>query len=270
MNRWFAAAGRAARGMQHGVSSAARPMRARDETPLTAAHIGRVVPTAGNRSETLTLLVEDSGLNREHIYVIRTRQGAAVPDGVSVIDDFGPINIHRWWNAGMDAARRDGLRIAVVSNDDVVVGSMAMIQLAQAVQQAGATLATPGTKRRLIRRGLPLRWYLDGSLWAVDLTDGLEADEGYSWWMGDRDLEVRARTEFNGLATVPVQFEHSPGSDTEVRDDLQRLATADMQRFGEHHMVVTRAMKHFQSLPPGVTSKWPRWSGTWELPQKAG
>ena len=55
------------------------------------------IPTRGNHPEVLENIVNESGLSPNQFLVIRTREGTVVPGGVNVIDDFGPLNIQRWW-----------------------------------------------------------------------------------------------------------------------------------------------------------------------------
>jgi len=231
---------------------AAKPSRNPSEL-----RVALVIPTAGNRTASLNNLIRDSGVPGRLTYVVATKANVQCPPDVNCIHDLGPLNIHRWWNLGLDMAAVDGADLVVVANDDALIDRTTVPALVTALCQTGATLACPGSTRRVYRRGLPLRWYLDGSFWVLDLREGIRADETYRWWMGDRDLEVRARTQLNGLVTVPVVFDHTPGTQSEVRDDLMDLAWADMGLFGEQHPVVTRAMKYFQQLPLWLQRCWP-------------
>ena len=210
----------------------------------SSARIGVVVPTSAERQQLIDDLLRGFDLTRMKVVIVATSTGVAAPTEVTIVEDREGINIQRWWNKGLDHLAKRGCDIAVVLNDDVRVSQHEVESMALLLAESRATISSPGTSLRWFRRGLPLKWRMDGALWAINLHHGLRPDERYSWWMGDRDLEVRARTEFGGLLTVPVSYEHVPGSQTASRSDLQELARRDMSLFGQHHAAVTRTMKY--------------------------
>ncbi len=81
------------------------------------------IPTAGTRHDLLTKLVEESGLPRDRIVIVSTRSGIRVPEGCLVVEDLGSVNIHRWWNRGIDEAIRRGATVVAVVNDDVTINA---------------------------------------------------------------------------------------------------------------------------------------------------
>lgn len=215
---------------------------------IPSPRIGVVVPTSAERQQLLNDLLPNLDLSRFQVVVVATSAGVDVPPKVPTVEDRGGINIQRWWNRGLDHLVERGCDIAVVMNDDVRVSQDDLESMAVLLAQSRATMSSPGPSVRWFRHGLPLKWRMDGALWAINLHHGLRPDERYQWWMGDRDLEVRARTEFGGLLTVPVTYQHIPGSQTTSRLDLQELADQDMSIFGQHHAAVTRAMKYMSKV----------------------
>ena len=208
------------------------------------ARIGVVVPTSADRQGLIDALLRQLDPTRLEVVVVATSPGVEVPEHVHLIEDFEGINIQRWWNKGINRLVELNCDIAVMVNDDVQVSHGALEQLATQLAHSRATVSTPGPRLQWFRHGLPLKWRMDGALWAINLHHGLRLDERYQWWMGDRDIEVRARTTYGGLLSVPVPYAHSPGSQTGMRADLQEFASQDMSAFGQHHAAVTRAMMY--------------------------
>jgi len=198
------------------------------------------VPTAGTRHDLLTNLVEESGLPRDRIVIVSTRSGIRVPEGCLVIEDFGSVNIHRWWNAGISAAVERGATAVAVSNDDVVIRPSTLPALYEALTGSGATIASPsraGLRHGLHRRRLvpysPVLW---GCLWMINTQAGLRPDARYSWWYGDNDLDIRARRDFSGIVSVDCYFQHElPGEHTGVSDELRQLSEVDQRTYEQDH-----------------------------------
>jgi hypothetical protein len=193
------------------------------------------VPTRGDHPELLEALCRASTLPRQNIVVIRTAD-VPVPEGVAVLDASGPLNIHRWWNMGIDYAKHHGASNVAVLNDDLVIDAQTIIGLTSALEASGAAIATPGPQVRLYRNHFPLRPLLIGSLWVLDLKSGLRPNENFQWWYGDDDLDIRARRDFNGLVTAPVWFDHPHASQaTDASPLLQQLVAQDEQMFRKSH-----------------------------------
>lgn len=170
------------------------------------------VPTLGSHPEMLEALAQTSGVPPERIVIVATGPNVKVPVGTVVVEDFGPLNIQRWWNRGIDEAVSRGATAVAVLNDDVRVGPNALRELHEALLQSGATVASPtrpGEPAKLNRgRLIPYSPKIWGCLWVVDVNSGLRPDERYEWWYGDHDLDIRARRDFAGIVTVDVDYEH--------------------------------------------------------------
>ena len=193
------------------------------------------VPTRGDHPELLEALIHASSIPRHKIVIVRTAD-VQVPAGVAVLDAIGPLNIHRWWNLGIDYAKDHGASNVAVLNDDLVINSHTITDLARALEATGAAIATPGPQVRLHRNRMPLRRLLIGSLWILDLSSGLTPNEDLRWWYGDDDLDIRARRDFGGVVTAPVWFKHPhAGKATDTSPLLQQLVVQDEQTFRKTH-----------------------------------
>lgn len=173
-----------------------------------------VVPTRGDHPQLL------SGIARlpYPLVVVRTAP-CEVPESAHVIDDRGPVNIHRWWNAGLDYAQANGATVAVVLNDDVLVPPDAIGEMVDRLRDAGAWLCGADPTA------------MTGWAWALDLTAGERPDERFCWWYGDNDLWRRA-ADAGRLTGVNVGIAHQhPNQATAASPELQRLAAEDMHTY---------------------------------------
>jgi len=189
-----------------------------------------VVPTAGR--DTLTQAIDSTGIPRNHTVVILTRDDITAPDGCHTILDLEPINIHRWWNKGIEHAISNGARYIAVINDDVMMDQEAIPQLVSSMN--GYSLSSPGYSATVTNpdKGHPMS--ITGSCFVIDTTFDLRPDEGYRWWYGDNDLDWKARKNFGGLVLVPVNFQHlTPNHLTLNSYMLQELAQMDKDRWSQ-------------------------------------
>jgi hypothetical protein len=194
------------------------------------------VPTAGSHPELLDSLIRDCGLPFERIVVVATRPGLVLPEGVIVVEDLGPLNIQRWWLRGIEEAASRGATAVAVCNDDLRLGPTALAELHEALVTTGATVASPSRpvrKDRVHKRPLvPYSPRIWGCLWVVDVASGLRPDPRYVWWYGDCDLDIRARRDYNGIVTLPVDYEHHhPGEGTGRSRDLTEQTDRDALTF---------------------------------------
>lgn len=237
--------------------------------PFAAFDISSVfltIPTAGYRSKSLANLIELSGFPPERIIVVRTRPDASIPNGCRVVDDFGPINIQRWWNAGFDEAKRSGGSAIVVANDDVMIDPSTIPALHQTMLRSGSTIASPtrsgAESGHYLSVTLPWRPVLVGCLFMVDLRAGIRADPLFRWWFGDYDLDIRARTEYRGVATTEIFFEHlNSGEATNATQQLLDLAEADRTKFELRHRRILVASRICEMSLTEMLRQLPRAAG---------
>ena len=194
------------------------------------------IPTRGDRPELLRQLLRDSGLPPEQILLVRTAPEVHLSTGARVVDDFGPINIQRWWQTGIEKALQLGASSVAVLNDDVGIAPGSLQDMHAILNETGATIATPGKSLRLHRRSLAPQRILVGAFWMVNPCHGLRPCEDFRWFYGDDDLDIRARVKYAGVVTVPVQFTHSrAGQSTKKSPQLQELIQRDRKLFARRH-----------------------------------
>jgi len=204
------------------------------------------VPTAGRHPDLLAGLVRDCGLPPDRIVVVATAPGVEVADGVVVVRVDGPLNIQRWWLAGIqECVRRGATQVAIV-NDDVVLPAASLAALAAALDETGAAVASPGPAYLHVTTHLPVGRGLDGALWVLDVRTDLRPDPRFVWWYGDDDVDLRARRDHGGLVQVPVEWEHRHASSaTDASPALQALLASDQRTFRRIHrrsIIASRAL----------------------------
>lgn len=200
--------------------------------------VGMVIPTRGDHPELLRAIVAASGLPPERIVIVDTRRGVLseamreasplpMPDlglpGVTVVEDAGPLNIHRWWNAGVDVLAKQGCTHAAVLNDDLVISPDTLPRLWRGMGSATLALATDD--------GTP-----SGHLFMLNLTHGVRPDESYRWYCGDLQLIADAE-QARGVVRVPEAWHlhMHPTEATEVSSVLRELAAADDALYDSRH-----------------------------------
>lgn len=191
-----------------------------------SADIWVTVPTAGR--ESLERAVDSTGIPRERIVVVATAPDVEVPAGCRWLVDAEPVNIHRWWNRGIDACVRMGARYVAVINDDVLMDEHTLPTLLDRMLKHGATVASPGADRRVSNDSKDMPMTIVGSCWLLDAASGLRADESFRWWYGDNKLDWDARRFHGGIVTASCYFHHlTPNHLTSESADLQALAQVD-------------------------------------------
>lgn len=141
----------------------------------------------------VTVIIVDTGYDRMSI----------AHDSVHVIQDRGPINIQRWWNAGIGfvyetEAFTDGTEefIIAVLNDDLVIPAGFVQLLGSHIIEQNATAAcpAPGMRTPVINVTTPMNTIrMTGWAFALRGSHGMLADESFGWWYGDNDLDWQAR-----------------------------------------------------------------------------
>ena len=208
------------------------------------------IPTAGAHPDLLDEIIRNAGLPAERIILVRTSPSVRLPSCCTVIDDFGPPNIQRWWNVGIrEAAAKAGAAVAVM-NDDCRIGIGALASLFRALKSSRATISSPARPGESAGhfKGLSLPYHpvLQGSLWMLDLKAALRPDEDFVWWFGDNDIDIRARRDFRGVVTCEIEFEHLfSGEGTAESDWLTTAGQLDEK---------TYEAKYAQML------RWHRWA----------
>ena len=173
-----------------------------------------VIPTNG-KSPYLHGIIDDCELPPEQIVIVRTLPSVPAVPGVWVLDDFGEVNIQRWWNNGIDFAVKMGATKVAVFNDDLTLGPSALTRMAAALDRSGATVCWSGPR-------------MTGWAWMINPAHGVRLDESYRWWFGDDDLASRARSEGKGITTVDAGIVHmTPDVATQASPHLKEIIKED-------------------------------------------
>jgi hypothetical protein len=141
-----------------------------------------------------------------------------------------PINISRWWNAGLDYAQEHGARYVAVANDDIELMPGDLEKMRDHLVETECTICWSD----------PFK--MTGWLWMLDLTHDVRPDKTFRWWYGDNDLSIRSETEGHGSTGVAVgAIHHHPNKLTEESKGLQAIAERDQITFRKRYAELLRA-----------------------------
>jgi len=177
------------------------------------------IPT-GTRREYLADIIKESQLSPERIVIVHTVESEPIPE-VHNIWDLGEINIHRWWNKGIDYAVERGAEYVAVLNDDLKLDNDPINTLAYALDEIGFSLAIP----------YPHSGHICGYCFVINVKDGLRPDERFRWWYGDNDLYFHAEKK-NGIVQITCDVQHmEPNKLTSTNPSLMKLTEQDKIEF---------------------------------------
>jgi hypothetical protein len=182
-----------------------------------------VTVPVGEREQYLPGLLAGLQDFKGRIVFVNNHRGYTRFDGVHHVEDFGPINIYRWWNVGINYAQRDGAEYVAVLNDDVEFDNGFI----------------PSMLNHLIRHDLAI---VDmdnsgnggGAAWIMDLKYGMRLDERYRWWYGDTELFDRAKAQGRfGKFTYPGFGHLNPNGNLTTNPELMELVRQDTDLYRE-------------------------------------
>ncbi len=154
------------------------------------------------------------------MYVVLTRDVPFDCPGATVLRDFGPVNIQRWWNVGIDASGADHVGLF---NDDVTMGQGLPRAMSRRLDETGATACYVATD-----------WFpvpkLTGWAFMID-TRRVRPDESFAWYYGDNDLREQALATGGETCIAARVAHHHPGESTQRDATLEALAAQDHSTF---------------------------------------
>jgi hypothetical protein len=178
-----------------------------------------VIPTA-NRFQYLENIFNNSRVAPEKRIIIRTASGPDLSHCVNLYE-LQVFNIQYWWNLGIEYVRNHGGRYVAVLNDDVELQHGVLQELLHVMKLEGTALALPVDKG-------DAAW---GHCWILDIKSGIRPDERFTWWCGDRDLEIQAKKSwgisYNSLPTLNIHANELTASNTE----LEQITKQDIRSF---------------------------------------
>lgn len=149
-----------------------------------------VIPTA-DRSKYIPEIVAQSGIPRNKIVIISTSE-TVYPD-VCNLDSY-EFNIYKWWNMGIDYAKKRGATHVAILNDDVVLRDRPLQKIVKAMVEEDATIGYP----------VPASSDPCGYCFILNLEHDIRPDDMYVWWYGDNDLYERSKKTIG----VPASVQH--------------------------------------------------------------
>ena len=175
------------------------------------------IPT-GTRRQYLADIINESQISPEKIVIVHTIESEPI-EGVNNVWDLDPVNIHRWWNRGIDIARTFGADYIAVLNDDLRLKNNPINKIANKMRDTKSIV------------GYPVPNIGIGYCWVLDIKSNIRADENFRWWYGDDD--IRRKAELQGeIIYVPAEVEHlHPNHLTSANEDLMKLTVADKEYF---------------------------------------
>lgn len=181
-----------------------------------------VIPTA-TRRQYIPGIIEKAGISKEKIVIVHTIPDNPFYDDVTNIICADGLNIHRWWNRGLDYVTSKGGRYVAVLNDDVLLEDDPLNKIASTMKATGAILGYP----------YPFQGWVCGYCWIIDLASDIRPDENYKWWYGDRDLDLQAhKLGPNMVVHVPAKVRHLEGNIlTSQSQELMDLTKIDEELF---------------------------------------
>ncbi len=191
--------------------------------------VGLVIPTRGDHPDLLRGIIATSGLPPERVAVVWTG-GEWCPDSdlaATIIHDTGPLNIHRWWNAGIELLAERGCTRVAVLNDDVIIAPDTLPKMARAL--GACTLALLDVEGP------------SGHCWMLSVSHGVRPDESYRWYSGDLQLIADAMQAKGVVRTPDAWCLHLHATEaTEADPELVALAAADDALYDSRHPAGSR------------------------------
>lgn len=177
-----------------------------------------VVVPVGARHKYLEQLVGILSKYKGRIVFVNNYSPYPVFDGVHHIEDFEEINIHRWWNTGIDFAKKNGAKYVAVLNDDLVFDSSLIFDMVVAMKKGDYEVSSAMGNL--------------GVFWIIDSDSDIRADENLRWWCGDGDIFRQAKIKnklLNYETNKLYHLEHN--AQTSENDELRRIGQEDLKKY---------------------------------------
>ena len=176
-----------------------------------------IIVPVGSREIYLKNLIEKLDNFKNRIVFVNNHIGYTEFDSVHHLEDFGEINIYRWWNKGILYAKSRGAKYVAVLNDDIDFDSSFIPQLySHLIDKKMAIVDADNTGNG------------GGAAWIIDLSYGLLLNDHFRWWYGDTEIFDRAK-QINKFAKVKASgyfIHHEPNN---LMHENESLASASFE-----------------------------------------
>jgi glycosyltransferase involved in cell wall biosynthesis len=177
-----------------------------------------VVIPVGKREKYLPDLIDTLNDYMGNIIFINNNKDYTRFNGIVHIEDFDEVNIHRWWNKGIDYAISKGAEYVVVMNDDI---SLPQNMIDKAVNKM--------IDNNSLVCGLA---YHAGVFFIIKSDSGIRADESLRWWCGDGDIFRQALLKNALIWYREDSFKHFEHNEqTEENEYLKYLGQEDLKTY---------------------------------------
>jgi hypothetical protein len=179
-----------------------------------------VVVPVGSRHKYLDQLIDILSEYKERIVFVNNHKPYPVFDGVHHIEDFEEINIHRWWNKGIEFAKSNGAEYVAVINDDIVFDSSLINDMVNAMVKGDYEVSSAMGNL--------------GVFWIIKTSSPIRADESLRWWCGDGDIFREAKIKgklLNYETNKLYHLEHNVQTSSD--EMLRKLGQEDLKKYRE-------------------------------------
>jgi hypothetical protein len=176
-----------------------------------------VVPIGPREKYLKNLLVILKEYNNRIIFINNSSGYTAFP-GVYHLEDFGPTNISRWWNTGINFAKDKGAEYVAVINDDVIFDASLINDMVNAMADGDYEIASAMGNL--------------GVFWIIKTSSLIRADEELRWWCGDGDIFRQAKVRgklLNFNTNKLYHLEHNV--QTSENEYLRKLGQEDLTKY---------------------------------------
>ena len=182
-----------------------------------------IVVPVGKREKYLEGLLRSLEQYRGQIVFVNNKHGYTKYDGVHHLEDFGDINIYRWWNTGIHAAKEMGAKYVVVLNDDLKFDNNYVPSISKFLIDGDYAIVDTENSGNG-----------GGAAWAMDLKYNLWLNQGFRWWYGDTEIFDRAKKLGKFAKYSYPNFSHiEPNGLMSKSPELLELIKSDEQLYRE-------------------------------------
>jgi hypothetical protein len=177
-----------------------------------------IVVPVGAREKYLNELLDNLDEYAGRIIFINNSIGYTEFDGVVHIEDFGDINISRWWNTGINTAQKMGAEYVAVINDDISFDPSLISDMVYAMKKGDYEVSSAMGNL--------------GVFWIIRASSSIRADENLRWWCGDGDIFRKAKIRGKLINIDTNKLNHLEHNlQTSESEFLKNLGNEDLKRY---------------------------------------
>lgn len=177
-----------------------------------------IVVPVGKREKYLPALIDTLNEYLNQIIFINNKENYSKFYGVNHIEDFDEINIHRWWNKGLDFAKSKGAEYVVIMNDDISFNKNLISSMIDKMVERKAEVCG------IVNHA--------GVFFIIKTDSNIRADENLRWWCGDGDIFRQALERRSLIWYLDNSFIHYElNKQTDEDSFLLELGRKDLETY---------------------------------------